>query len=154
MWQIWLIIAILFFILEIFDPAFLLFRLGIGALITMVVSIFVDSVGIQIGIFTISSILLLFCTRSFVKKFTKNDTTPTNAYSIIGKTGIVVKEINSIKGIGQIKVDGEVWSARTLSDEIIPEGELITILRIDGVKAIVEKSKDKKDEESKEKTIV
>ena len=103
---------------------------------------------------TISSILLLFCTRSFVKKFTKNDTTPTNAYSIIGKTGIVVKEINSIKGIGQIKVDGEVWSARTLSDEIIPEGELITILKIDGVKAIVEKSKDKKIEESKEKTIV
>ena len=65
MWQIWLIIAVLFFILEIFDPAFLLFWLGIGALITMVVSIFVDSVGIQIGIFTISSILLTLTSTLF-----------------------------------------------------------------------------------------
>lgn len=154
MWQIWLIIAILFFILEMIGPGFLLFWLGVGALITMVVSIFVDSVGIQIGIFTVSSILLLFCTRPLAKKFTKNDTTPTNAYSIIGKNGIVVKEINSIKGIGQIKVNGEIWSAKTLSNEIIPEGEFVTVLKLDGVKAIVEKSKDEKKEEAKEETIV
>ena len=154
MWQIWLIIAILFFILVLFVPGFLLFWLGVGALITMVVSIFVDSVGIQIGIFTVSSILLLFCTRPLAKKFTKNDTTPTNAYSIIGKNGIVVKEINSIKGIGQIKVNGEIWSAKTLSNEIIPEGEFVTVLKLDGVKAIVEKSKDEKKEEAKEETIV
>ena len=154
MWQIWLIIAILFFILEMIGPGFLLFWLGVGALITMVVSIFVDSVGIQIGIFTVSSILLLFCTRPLAKKFTKNDTTPTNAYSIIGKNGIVVKDINSIKGIGQIKVNGEIWSAKTLSNEIIPEGEFVTVLKLDGVKAIVEKSKDEKKEEAKEETIV
>lgn len=154
MWQIWLIIAILFFILEMIGPGFLLFWLGVGALITMVVSIFVDSVGIQIGIFTVSSILLLFCTRPLAKKFTKNDTTPTNAYSIIGKNGIVVKEINSIKGIGQIKVNGEIWSAKTLSNEIIPEGEFVTVLKLDGVKAIVEKSKDEKKKEAKEETIV
>ena len=154
MWQIWLIIAILFFILEMIGPGFLLFWLGVGALITMVVSIFVDSVGIQIGIFTVSSILLLFCTRPLAKKFTKNDTTPTNAYSIIGKNGIVVKEINSIKGIGQIKINGEIWSAKTLSNEIIPEGEFVTVLKLDGVKAIVEKSKDEKKEEAKEETIV
>ena len=71
MWQIWLIIAILFFILEMMGPGFLLFWVGVGALITMVVSIFVDSIAIQIGIFTISSTALLFCTRPFVNKFTK-----------------------------------------------------------------------------------
>ena len=60
MWQIWLIIAILFFILEMMGPGFLLFWVGVGALITMVVSLFVDSLVVQIGVFTISSILLLF----------------------------------------------------------------------------------------------
>lgn len=143
MWQIWLIIAILFFILEMMGPGFLLFWVGVGALLTMIVSIFVDNIAIQIGIFTISSIALLFCTRPFVKRFTKNDTTPTNAYSLIGKKGIVLKEINPIKGIGQIKVNGEIWSAKSSSDNIIAEGELITVLKIDGVKAIVEKSKEK-----------
>lgn len=143
MWQIWLIIAILFFILEMMGPGFLLFWVGIGALITMLVSLVVDSVVIQIGIFVVSSILLLFCTRPFVKKMTKNDTVVTNSYAAIGKKGIVIQEINSIKGIGQVKVDGEVWSAKSSSDEIIAEGELITITNINGVKAIVEKSKEK-----------
>ena len=143
MWQIWLIIAILFFILEMMGPSFLLFWVGVGALLAMVVSIFVDSLVIQIGIFVLSSTLLLFCTRSFVKKMTKNDTTLTNAYANIGKQGIVTQEINSIKGIGQVKVDGEVWSAKSSTNEIIEKGELITIVKLDGVKAIVEKSKEK-----------
>lgn len=143
MWQMWLIIAILFFIFEMMGPNFLVFWLGIGALITMIVSIFTDSLLIEIGVFVISSILLLFCTKSFAKKFNKNDTTPTNAYANIGKRGIVIQEIDPIKGVGQIKVNGEVWSAKSLTNEIIAKGELIQIVKIDGVKAIVEKSKEK-----------
>ena len=143
MWQIWLIIAILFFILEMMGPGFLLFWVGVGALITMVVSIFVDNLVIQIGVFTISSTALLFCTRPFVKKFTKHDTTITNANSIIGKKAIVTKEINSLKGTGQIKVNGEAWSAKCSNEGIIEEGAEVTILNINGVKAIVEKAKEK-----------
>lgn len=150
MWQIWLIIAILFFILEMMGPNFLVFWLGVGALLTMIVSIFVDSIVIQIGIFTISSIALLFLTRPFFKKMTKQDTVATNAYALVGKTGIVTKEIDPIHGVGQIKIAGETWSAKSLSEDIIAKGEIITVIKIDGVKAIVEKSK----EESKEKTTV
>lgn len=143
MWQIWLIIAILFFILEMMGPGFLLFWVGVGALITMVVSIFVDSIAIQIGVFAISSIALLFCTRPFVNKFAKTDNTVTNAKSIIGKKGIVTKEINNISGTGQIKIGGEPWSAKSSNEDIIEEGARVTILDIIGVKTIVEKTKDK-----------
>jgi len=140
MWQIWLIIAILFFILEMMGPGFLLFWFGIGALITTVVSIFVDNVIIQIGVFAISSTLLLFCTKPFVKKVTKNETVLTNVYSIIGKNGIVTKEINTLKGSGQIKINEELWSAKSSTNDIIPEGTTVTVLQIDGVKALVEKA--------------
>ena len=143
MWQIWLIIAILFFILEMMGPSFLLFWVGIGALITMVSSIFIDNIIIEIGIFAVSSILLIFCTRPFAKKMTQKDTTVTNANSCIGKQAIVTQEINPLKGIGQIKVETEIWSAKSSSDEIIEKGELVTILEINGVKAIVQKSKEK-----------
>ena len=142
MWQIWLIIAILFFILEMMGPGFLLFWFGVGALITMISSLFIDSIVVQIGIFTISSVALLFCTRPFVNKFTKNDNVITNANSIIGKTGIVIKEVNSLNGTGQIKVNGEVWSAKSSDEEIIEEGRKITVLNINGVKAVV-KTKEK-----------
>lgn len=143
MWQIWLIIAILFFILEMMGPSFLLFWVGIGALITMVSSIFIDNIIIEIGIFAVSSILLIFCTRPFAKKMTQKDTTVTNANSCIGKQAIVTQEINPLKGIGQVKVETEIWSAKSSSDEIIEKGELVTILEINGVKAVVQKSKEK-----------
>ncbi|MBR1653397.1 MAG: NfeD family protein [Clostridia bacterium] len=143
MWQIWLIIAILFFILEMMGPGFLLFWVGVGALIAMVVSFFIDNIAIQIGVFTISSIALLFCTRPFANKFAKTDNTVTNAKSVIGKKGIVTKQINSLKGTGQIKVGGESWTAKSSNEDIIEEGAQVTILDINGVKAIVEKTKDK-----------
>lgn len=143
MWQIWLIIAILFFILEMMGPGFLLFWVGVGALIAMVVSFFVDNLAIQIGVFTISSIALLFCTRPFANKFAKTDNTVTNAKSVIGRKGIVTKQINSLKGTGQIKVGGESWTAKSSNEDIIEEGAQVTILDINGVKAIVEKTKDK-----------
>ncbi len=143
MWQIWLIIAILFFILEMMGPGFLLFWVGVGALIAMVVSIFVDNLVVQIGVFTIASTVLLFCTRPFVKKFSKNDNTITNAQSIIGKKAVVTKEINFLKGTGQIKVNGEAWSAKSSKEDIIEEGAKVTILNINGVKAIVELAKEK-----------
>ena len=143
MWQIWLITAILFFILEMMGPGFLLFWFGVGALIAMIVSIFVDSIVIQIGLFTISSTALLFCTRKFVKKITQNDNTVTNANSIIGQRGIVTKEINSLNGTGQVKVNGEYWSAKCSEEGVIEKNTEVTILKISGVKAIVEKAKEK-----------
>ncbi|MCI8352365.1 MAG: NfeD family protein [Clostridia bacterium] len=70
-----------------------------------------------------------------LKNFLGKDAIKTNAYSVIGKTGIVTKEINSNLGIGQVKIAGEVWSAK--ADEIIPVGEEIEVLEINGVKAVV-----------------
>ena len=147
MWQLWLIIAGICFIVEIATVGFLVFWFGVGALVTMIVSFFVPDIYIQTFIFLITSTVLLFLTKPFVKKFVnKEKVVNTNAYSIIGKTGIVVKEINSILGTGQVKIGTEVWSAKIDSEEIIPVDTEITVTGIDGVKAIVKtsiKSKEK-----------
>ncbi len=142
MWQVWIIIAILFFILEMMGPGFLFFWVGVGALIAGVSSIFIDNQTVQIAIFSISTIVLLFCTRPFAKKFSSTDDATTNVKSIIGKKGIVVKEINSLEGTGQIKVNGELWSAKCSTEDIIKEGSEVTVLRVTGVKAIVQKAKE------------
>lgn len=140
MWQIWLIIAGLFFIGEIITVGFLIFWFGIGALIAMTVSFFTTNIIIQTTVFVISSAILLFATKPFVKKFVDVKPTNTNAFSIIGKKAIVIKEINS-HSVGQIKLKGEVWSAESENDETIPKGSEIEILQIKGVKAIVKPTK-------------
>lgn len=139
MWQVWLIIAGLFFVGEMITVGFLVFWLGVGALIAMIVSFFTSNVIIQTTVFVISSTVLLLVTKPFVKKFANVKTTNTNAFSIIGKKALVTKEINS-HSIGQIKINGEVWSAESESDEIISEGSEVEITQIRGVKAIVKKT--------------
>ena len=137
MWQIWLIIAGLFFIGEIITVGFLVFWFGVGAIVAMIVSLFTSNIIIQTAAFVISSTILLFVTKPFVKKFVDIKPTNTNVFSIIGKKALVIKEINSVHFSGQIKINGEVWSAETENDEIIPEGSEVEIMRIKGVKAIV-----------------
>ena len=139
MWQIWLIAAGIFFVAEIITIGFLIFWLGIGALLAMIVSFFTSNIIIQTAVFVISSTILIFATKPLVNKITKNDkTVSTNVYSIIGKRGIVIEDINLVEGKGQIKVDGEVWSAICNGNITIPSGTEITVLEIRGVKALVE----------------
>lgn len=138
MWQIWLIAAGIFIIIEIITAGFLVFWLGIGALLAMIVSFFTDNILIQCSVFLLSSTALILATKPLVKKFINSkDNTITNAYSIIGKTGIVTQDIDSSVGKGQIKINGEIWSARSDSDTFIPKDSEVEILKIDGVKVVV-----------------
>lgn len=140
MWQIWLIIAGLFFVAEIITVGFLVFWFGVGALIAMIVSFFTSNIIIQTAVFILSSSILLLATKPFVKKFVDVKPTKTNAFSIIGKKALVIKEINS-HSVGQIKINGEVWSAESENDEIIPKDSEVEILQIKGVKVIVKSVK-------------
>ena len=138
MWQIWLIIAGVCLIIEIITTGFLVFWFSLGALLAMIVSLFTDNIIIQTTLFIISSTILIFATKPFLKKFAKHDeSVKTNVYSIIGKTGIVTTDIDSINGTGQIKVDGEIWSAIGEKELTISKGTEVEIKEIKGVKVIV-----------------
>ena len=137
MWQFWLIIAGLFFVGEIFTLGFLIFWFGIGALFAMIVSFFTTNIIIQTTVFLITSTIFILATKPLVKKFVNVKKTNTNVFSIIGKKALVIKDIDPIHSSGQIKLNGEVWSAETENDEIIKEGSEVEVLKINGVKAIV-----------------
>lgn len=137
MWQIWLIAAGIFFIGEIFTAGFLIFWLGFGALLAMLVSFFTSNIIIQMTVFVLSSGLLIFATKPLVNKIVKKDTIPTNVYSVVGKKAIVTEEINWTTGKGQIKSEGEIWSAKSTENINIPVGSEVEILAIEGVKAYV-----------------
>ena len=137
MWQFWLIIAGLFFVGEIFTLGFLIFWFGIGALFAMIVSFFTTNIIIQTTVFLITSTIFILATKPLVKKFVDVKNTNTNVFSIIGKKALVIKDIDPIHSSGQIKLNGEVWSAETENDEIIKKGSEVEVLKINGVKAIV-----------------
>ena len=124
MWQIWLIASGIFFVIEIFTIGFL-------------ISFITDSVILQTTVFVISSGLLIFATRPLTNKIAGKETIPTNVYSLIGKRGIVVEDIDWQKGTGQVKIEGELWSVKTNEQINISKGTEVEVENIEGVKVFV-----------------
>ena len=138
---IWLIVAGFLFIVELFTAGVLAVWFAIGALLAAITAFIIkDSLVAQIFVFTISSALLtLFGIKVLKKSPTKSSTKAQRVYSIIDKTAVVTKEINTNNGVGQISVNGDLWAAKTESlDVIIPENAKVKVVSIDGVKAVVE----------------
>jgi len=109
-----------------------------GALAASVVSFYVPNFTIQFVVFVSVSLILLLVTKPIVKKLKNVKPEPTNADRNIGKTAVVVQEINNSAGTGQVKLQGNTWTARSVGDEVIPEGSKVTVKEISGVKLVVE----------------
>ena len=137
MWYVWLILAGIFVIGEVITSGFLIFWFALGSLIAMVVSLFIPDIIVQTTVFLISSVILILATKPLVKKFANIETVKTNIQSIIGKKGLVTKDISSIKATGQVKIEGELWSATGINDMDIPKGTEVEVVEIKGVKVIV-----------------
>lgn len=138
MWKIWLLISGICLIIESFTLGFFVFWFSIGAIFALITSLFTTNIIIQSTVFVITSTILLLLTKPLIKKFAKTPKTKqTNIYSIIGKEGIVLENIDTLNGTGKVKVNGELWSA--ISDGNIEKGEKIKVLSVNGVKLKVEK---------------
>ncbi len=136
----WLIAAIILGIIEAFTPALVSVWLMIGALAAWVCAILGLPFIVQLVVFVIVSYVLLITTRPIVKKWLTPKIEKTNADRLIGQIGIVSEKIRDIEGIGQVKVSGQVWSARSADGTEIEPGTQVTITAITGVKLMVTQS--------------
>ena len=102
----WLIAALILGVGEILTTSFFLFWFAIGALVAFFVALIPGStLLIQFIVFTIVSILLLICTKPFVKRFIqKDDKQVSNYMSNIGKKALVTQRISIADSTGQIKL--------------------------------------------------
>ncbi|MBQ2931892.1 MAG: NfeD family protein [Clostridia bacterium] len=135
----WLVLTVVFGVVEASTANLTTIWMAVAALAAAIVSAVSDiSATFQLLIFAIISALLVLVTRPLAKKLTSKNI-PTNADRIIDEKGIVIKTISSIENSGQIKVLGQIWSAKSDSDEEIHQGETVVVKGLEGVFAVVEK---------------
>jgi membrane protein implicated in regulation of membrane protease activity len=109
-----------------------------GALLALITSLFTDQLSIQIAIFFVTSLILVFFTRPIALKHFNRNRERTNVESIVGKQAIVIEAIDNLKGLGQVTVDGREWSARSWTEKgQYPVGAVLRVVAINGVKLIV-----------------
>lgn len=132
----WFVLFILLLLIEISTINLVSIWFSIGALVSCCFSLFIPSVNIQVFIFIFVSLMALLITKPIVKKLRKRNIQRTNLDGIIGKIAIVTEKITSTES-GEVKVSGKRWTA--VSDCSLNIGQKVRILKIDGVKVIVEK---------------
>ena len=134
---VWLALIVAFGIVEAATVGLTSIWFAAGALIAMLAAAVGASIWVQIILFIVSSAALLIFTRRIVKKFITPKIEPTNVDALIGQTAIVCEAIDNDAGKGQVRVDGNVWSARSEYGTGIELNEKVQIVRIEGVKLIV-----------------
>lgn len=135
--MLWLIAAVAFGFIELITLGLATIWFAIGALFAWIFASFNAPLIVQVLVFLISSGVLLYYTRPIAQKVLKVGHTKTNVETLKGKTAVVIKEINNLQGEGQVKVSGQIWSAKSFNDEKIPEDSIVEILDIQGVKLVV-----------------
>ena len=138
----WLIVLVVCLVVEFSTLGLTSIWFAGGALLSMIIALIGGPLWLQILVFLVASIVLLIFTRPVAAKYFNKNRTKTNVDSIAGRQAIVTETIDNLKGVGQIVTNGMEWTARSLDDSVIEEGAVVTIEKIEGVKAIVKMKKE------------
>lgn len=138
---VWLAVMIFSIIVEATTAGLVSIWFAPGALIAMIMAFLGADILAQIGVFVVVSAALIVLALKFVNKriSARGKGGKTNTDLLIGETGIVTEKIDNIMGTGEVRVKSQIWSARSVSDDITVEsGKFVKIKAISGVKMICE----------------
>ena len=136
-WWIWIIIAAVFIVGEIYTMGFFLLWFGVGALVAAVFALAGLSTGWQLAAFVVVSGVLFAVSRRFAERFSKKQPPGIGADRFIGLEGVVLEEIDNMKDTGRVRLKKEEWRAESDSGEVIPEGARVEVTRMDGTHLVV-----------------
>lgn len=138
-WVLWLVAAAVFGIGEMLTTGFFLAPFALGAALAAGVS---GAGGGEAGawiVFVAASLLTLGLVRPMARAHLR--TPPqlrTGAAALVGKPAVVLERIANSEGVGCVKIDGEVWTARALDeDHVIEPGTRVEVVQIRGATALV-----------------
>ncbi|MGA9493294.1 MAG: NfeD family protein [Mycobacterium sp.] len=136
---IWLIVALGLAGAEALTGDMSLLMLGGGALAAAGSSFLDVPIWADGAVFLVVSVLLLVLVRPVLRRRMTPQSLPTGVKALEGKNAVVLDRV--ARDEGQVKVDGQVWTARPFNDgDVFEPGELVTVMNIDGATAVVWKN--------------
>lgn len=141
-WQIWLLIAALFVVIEIFTSGFAVACFSVGCVFGAILAACELSLTWQVVAFAVGTFLAFVFIRPIVMKYldkkTNDNGVKTNMDSIIGKTAVVTEKIEE-NGFGRVKIDGDDWKAQTADGSEVEVGKKVKIESFESIVLTVKK---------------
>ncbi len=138
---VWLALLLFFAVAEAATIALVSIWFAAGALAALLATIFTNDIWIQILLFVVVSAVTMAVVRPLARKYVLPHRVPTNADRVIGREGVITQAVDNLAPAGVVVVAGMAWTARSDSGENIPEGTVVTVRRIEGVKLFVAPAK-------------
>ena len=136
---VWIGFVIFMLLCEGFTTQLVSIWFAVGALCAAVSSLITSSVLVQVIVFIVVTCGTLLATKPLVDKYKKgHKEVKTNSDRLIGQTGVMLTDIDTLEAVGQVKVSGEVWTAKLKNPTPVKKDDKVKILAIEGVKMIVE----------------
>jgi membrane protein implicated in regulation of membrane protease activity len=138
-WVIWLIAAVIFAIGEMATTSFFLAPFAGGAAVATLLAAAGAGATIEWAVFLVVSILLLAALRPVARAHQRTKASiKTGTAALVGQTATVVERIANAEGLGCVRLDGEIWTARAyVEDETFEPGARVQVLEIRGATALV-----------------
>ena len=134
---LWFSLMVVVLIVEANTAALVSIWFAGGALVAMVGSLLGAEVWLQGVLFFVVSGATLGLLAPIVRRYIKPRIVRTNVDAMVGKQGYVTEKVDNLLPTGQVKLSGMPWTARSENGQQIPEGTLVEVVRIEGVKAFV-----------------
>jgi membrane protein implicated in regulation of membrane protease activity len=138
-WVIWLIAAVVLAVAEVMNLSFFLFPFAIGAAAAAVVSLVGLGTPVALVVFAVFTALSFGIVRPIARRHLS--TPPqirTGTAALVGRQAIVLERIANDEGVGCVRLDGEVWTARSWDDDQTFEpGTRVHVMEIRGATALV-----------------
>ena len=137
---IWIAVIVIAVIIEAFTDQLLSIWFVPAAIIATIMDYLEVGFVWQVLVFLLVSLIGIFVIRRFLGKIRPDSSSKTNIDAIVGEKCIVTETIDNFAGKGQVKVKGQVWSARSVDDDVsFEKGEVLKVVAIEGVKLICKK---------------
>lgn len=134
----WLVLAVILGVFEAVTAQLVSIWFAVGAVGGCITSLFTDNIWIQVTVAVVLTLITLVITRPLSKRLTQVKNTHTNSDRNIGKTALVVTDIDNLNSVGQVKVGSNVWSAKSSDGSIIKKDSKVVVKAIEGAKLVVE----------------
>jgi len=138
-WILWLAAGCLLGLGEMHTGGFFLAPFALGALVAALVSVAGVGLPLALVLFLLTSMLVLLTLRPYARRHRRlPPSIRTGAAALVGRNAVVLERIANHEGVGCVRIDGEVWTARSYDeDEVIPVGDRVQVVEIRGATALV-----------------
>jgi membrane protein implicated in regulation of membrane protease activity len=138
-WIVWVVAGCVLGAGEMHTGGFFLAPFAIGALAAALVSVVGAGLPLAVVVFLVASLLVLLTLRPLARRHRQlPPRIRTGAAALVGRDAVVLERIANQEGVGCVRIDGEVWTARSYEeDDVIPAGERVQVVEIRGATALV-----------------